>query len=221
MIITAADLIQKNISTISYQDTVATALIAMEDMDLHQIVVVHEEKAEGILYQEDIAHLDQETPIEHALIRDHNIGIHGAQHALEAIKLLSSNDWEVVPILHADMSYAGCVKWDYALATISNLLSVNLPGSILVLRRLALDYSMAEIARICESNDCRIIGAGIMPEEGSHALIVTIKIDKQEVGPLVASFYRYDYEVVASFGDDRYKDYLNDRYDLLMHYLNM
>lgn len=221
MIITAADLIQKNIATASLHDTVSGVLLAMEEMELHQLVVVQDDKAEGIIYQEDIVHLPHDELISLEHIRDRNIGINGAQHALEAIKLLSSNDWEVLPVLHADMSFDGCIKWDFALASVSNLMSVNLPGSIIVLRRLAMDYSMAEIARICESNDCRVIGAGIMPEDGSNALIITIKIDKQEVGPLVSAFYRYEYEVVASFGDDRYKDYLNDRYDLLMHYLNM
>lgn len=221
MIIAAKDLIQNTIPTVSYLNTVGEAISLMKDSELHQLVVVNEGMAEGILYLEDVEHEPEETALSLDMLRDKGVGINGDMHATEAIKLLSSNDWEVIPVLDENMKFVGCIKWDYALSTLNHMMAINLPGSIIVLRRLAVDYSMAEIARICESNDCRIISSGIMPEEGSHAVIVTIKVDKQELGPLVSAFYRYEYEVIASFGDDEYKDFLKGRFDLLMNYLNM
>src|SRR5690606_26985231 len=104
---------------------------------------------------------------------------------------------------------------------VCRIMGIDLPGTFLILRRLAVDYSMAEIARICESNECRVISSGIMLEEGSNAVIVTLKIDRNELGGLISSFERYEYEVVASFGDADYRDFLRERYDLLMNYLKM
>lgn len=222
MVITAKDLIEKDIPTVTLDHTVADTLQLLEDDDLHQIVLVHDEHALGILYEEDLEHQsDLQKNLNVEMIRDKAVGINGRLHVLDAVKLIASNEWEVFPVLDDEMKFIGCFKWDYVLSVVSKMMAITMPGTIIVLRRLPIDYSMAEIARICESNDCRIISSGIMQEEDTNALLITLKLDRNELGGLISSFDRYEYEVVASFGDMDYKDFLKDRYDLLMNYLNM
>ena len=222
MVITAKDLIEKDIPVISFEHTVRDALQLLEDADLHQIVLVDQEHALGILYEEDLKkRTNHSQKLHRDMIRDNTVGINGRLHVLDAVKLIASNEWEVLPVLDDEMKYIGCFKWDYVLSVVSKMMAITLPGTILVLRRLPVDYSMAEIVRICESNECRVISSGIMQEDGTNALLITLKIDRNELGGLISSFERYEYEVVASFGDMDYKDFLKERYDLLMNYLNM
>lgn len=219
---TVRDQIEKDIVTISTTQTIGEAIEAMESMALHQIAVVNDVVAEGILHWEDIYEIENKNQTINALnIREKNVGINGAMHLFEAAKLIAENGWEVLPVLDASMNYEGCLRWDSVFAQISNMMAINLSGSMLVLRRLSIDYSMAEIARICESNECRVISSGIMQEDGTNGLIVTLKLDKQEIGGVIAAFERYEYEVIATFGDNEYKDFLKDRYDSLMNYLNV
>lgn len=219
---TVRDQIEKDVITISTTHTIREAMEAMESMMLHQIVVINDIVAVGILHWEDIYEIENKSQvISTNNIRDKNVGINGAMHLFEAARLIADNGWEVLPVLDASMNYEGCLRWDSVFAQISNMLAMNLSGSMLVLRRLSIDYSLAEIARICESNECRVISSGIMQEDGTNALIVTLKLDKYEIGGVIAAFERYEYEVIASFGDNEYKDFLKDRYDSLMNYLNV
>jgi hypothetical protein len=50
---------------------------------------------------------------------------------------------------------------------------------------------------------------------------VVLKVNNPDIGKIIQTFNRYEYNVVASFGEDMIDDILRDRYDLLMRYLNM
>lgn len=219
---TARELIESNMPVLDYSFTVGEALEQFEDADMLQLVLVEGEAAVGIVHKEDLRFLEDETKkLNLALVRDKGVGLNARLHILDAAKTLSAFDLEIIPVLDDEMKYAGSLSRSNVLNIVCRIMGIDLPGTFLILRRLAVDYSMAEIARICESNECRVISSGIMLEEGSNAVIVTLKIDRNELGGLISSFERYEYEVVASFGDAGYRDFLRERYDLLMNYLKM
>ena len=193
-----------------------------EDADMLQLVLVEDEAAIGIVHKEDLRFLENERQkLSSELVRDKGVGLNARLHILDAAKTLAAFDLEIIPVLDDEMKFAGSLSRSSVLSIVTRIMGIDLPGTFIILRRLAIDYSMAEIARICESNECRIISSGIMLEEGSNALIVTLKIDRNELGGLISSFERYEYEVVASFGDTCDRNCLKERYDLLMNYLRM
>lgn len=222
MKITAHDLIAPELSFVSYQNTIGEAIDKMHDAVVRQIVLINEQQVAGLLFLEDLENEgDEKQKLYPELIREVAIAVNGKLHVLDVVKLISSNHLEVLPVLDEQMQYVGCLKWETLLSVVSEMLAIKVPGSILMLRRLPIDYSMAEIARICESNDYRIISSGIMKEEGTQALIITLKVDRNELHMLISAFERYEYEVIAFFGDANYRDFLKERYDLLINYLNM
>lgn len=222
MKITALDLIASELSFVSYQNTIAEAIQKMQDAAVRQIVLINEQQVSGILFLEDLENEgDDQQKLYPELIHEEAIAINGKLHVLDVVKLVSSNHLEILPVLDEKMQYVGCLKWETLLGVVSDMLAIKVPGSILMLRRLPIDYSMSEIARICESNDFRIISSGIMKEEGTQALIITLKIDRSDLHMLISAFERYEYEVIAFFGDANYRDFLKERYDLLINYLNM
>lgn len=219
---TARELIESNMPVLDYSFTVEEALMQFEDADMLQLVLVEDEAAIGIVHKEDLRFLENERQkLSSELVRDKGVGLNARLHILDAAKTLAAFDLEIIPVLDDEMKFAGSLSRSSVLSIVTRIMGIDLPGTFIILRRLAIDYSMAEIARICESNECRIISSGIMLEEGSNALIVTLKIDRNELGGLISSFERYEYEVVASFGDTGYRNFLKERYDLLMNYLRM
>jgi len=105
---------------------------------------------------------------------------------------------------------------------ISNMSATNLPGGIIVLEMYANDYSLAQIARIVEDNDAKILSSYITSSAGSAKMDVTLKINCVDVTSIIQSFHRYDYTIKASYhGADRNEDILRNNYDQFMMYLNV
>ncbi|MEO0875471.1 MAG: CBS domain-containing protein, partial [Bacteroidota bacterium] len=55
----------------------------------------------------------------------------------------------------------------------------------------------------------------------SPRIEVTLKVNKQNILNIIASFERFDYEVKATFNELEYSDGLRERYDSLISYLNV
>jgi len=50
---------------------------------------------------------------------------------------------------------------------------------------------------------------------------VTLKVNKQDISAIIATFLRYEYDVKATFNNTDNNDNAKDRYDSLMNYLNL
>ncbi|MCB0586459.1 MAG: CBS domain-containing protein, partial [Phaeodactylibacter sp.] len=50
---------------------------------------------------------------------------------------------------------------------------------------------------------------------------ITIKINRQNIQTIIATFERFDYDIKASFNEADYVGSLQERYDALMSYLNV
>ena len=58
-------------------------------------------------------------------------------------------------------------------------------------------------------------------EQESTRIDVTIKINRMQIGGILAGFERFNLHVKASFNEQVYFDTLKERYDSLINYLNV
>jgi len=98
----------------------------------------------------------------------------------------------------------------------------NISEGIIVLELNANDYSLAQIARIVEDNDAKILSSQVTSIANSFKIEVTLKINQTDLTSVIRSFQRFDYTIKASFqGKNRYEDVLRKNYDQFMLYLNV
>jgi hypothetical protein len=90
----------------------------------------------------------------------------------------------------------------------------------MVLEMLEKDYSLAQISRIIEAEDAKIIALFVNRSFDNTQLNVTIKLNVSELTRITASLQRMNYQVIMSFFDKTQLDDTKDRYDLLMRFLN-
>ncbi len=143
------------------------------------------------------------------------------QHAYDVLKLYAALKISVIPVLDAQEHYTGVVTHTQLLQYFSTLIAAQEPGSIIVLELNQRDYSLSQIAQIAESNGAKIISLFLTPRADSTELDVTIKINLQNAAPVLQTFERYSYHVKASFSQNMENKGLQERYDALMHYLNI
>jgi hypothetical protein len=92
-------------------------------------------------------------------------------------------------------------------------------GGIIVLEVNSIDYSMAQIAQIVESNNAKILSSYIMSSVDSTKLEVTLKINQVELSRIIRTFERYDYIIKESYQKSEGDEDIQNRYDALMNFL--
>ena len=106
--------------------------------------------------------------------------------------------------------------------SIGEMAAVKLPGGMIVLEMNANDYSLAQIARIVEDNNAKILSSYITSSVDSMKMEVTLKINRVDLTSIIQTFLRFDYTIKASYqSNDRNEDVLRNNYDQFMMYLNI
>ncbi|RNC65020.1 hypothetical protein [Proteiniphilum sp. X52] len=98
----------------------------------------------------------------------------------------------------------------------------KMENSLIILEVPLKDYTLTEIARIVESNNVHITALNVIPISGGEFLLVSLKLDTDDVTVLLRSFERFNYNVVYYFmKEGEVTDKQKERLDELMYYLNM
>jgi acetoin utilization protein AcuB len=100
-------------------------------------------------------------------------------------------------------------------------IAVDNPGGVIVLELNQNDYSLSQIARIVEENDTKILSLSINATADSTLVELTLKLNREDIRGIVASFKRFNIQVKLSFQQTEFSDDLRNRFDQFMNFINM
>lgn len=216
------DLINNNIPRLKLKDSVSRALQLTNDFRVTHLPVVKGEKFLGLISEEDL--LDQEEPsMPIELMQEFFIraSVHDNEHFLNAVTCSNQIDSTVVPVVSEENDLMGVITTNDLLKTIGIFAGTNEIGGIIVLEMERSQFAISEISRIVESNDATILhlNSTVHPETGM--LTVTLHINKKEISAIVATFERYDFDVIYFFGNEKFENEIHSNYRHLMNYLDI
>ncbi len=217
----ASELITYDIPPLKISDSGTKALDWMEEFKTSSLPVVNGNKYVGLIDESDI--LDRNDSDE--TIEAYNLNFQRPlgfqdQHLFEIIGIMSENDIMVLPIVDSNQHYLGLITSETIVKEFSKAVSVNNAGSIITLEVNLRDYSLAEIAKMVESDEAKILSSFITSHSNSNKLEVTLKINKTDISRILHTFERFNYVVTASYNESEYHKDLQDRYDEFMRFLN-
>ena len=219
---TARDVITDEIPPLIHTDTGEKALLWMEEFKVSHLPVLKNGNFVGLISESDI--LDRKD-LDHPLdtLFDHlpRPYVLDSVHVFEVLARMAEHRISVLPILDAQEQYVGCTSVFQLMTMIANTGSIKEVGGIIVLEMNRVDYSLAQIAQIVESNNAKILSSFIMSSSDTTKIEITIKISEVELGRIIRSFERYDIAVKATYQRSSDEDDMQFRYDVLMNYLNM
>ena len=218
----AESLISNEIPFLKPSDSISKALRCMSDFKLYHLPFVYQNEFIGLVSENELLEVkDQSTKLGDLNIEFLKSFAFANTHIYHVILLFTQLQVSVVPILDRDKKYLGVVSIGNILAHISKMFAVNETGGIIVLGVTKRDHSLAHIAQIVESNNAQILSFSVNSSPETEQLELTLKINKTELSGIIASFERYNYEIKAVFNHTQNPDYLSDRFDSLMNYLNV
>lgn len=218
----ASELITEEIPPIRPSESCMKAFNWMDEFKVSHIPVVENGEYIGVISDDNILDLeDPEVTISEAMSMLPQPHVTQDQHVYEVMKLVSDNGLTVVPILNKDGGYLGCTTMLHLMRLITNTASVSQKGGVLVLEMNQVDYSLAEISRIVEENDAKVLSSNITSSADSTVIEVTLKINKEDLAAIRQTFSRYEYIISAAYEESNYEEDMRLRYEALMKYLNM
>ncbi len=219
----AKELISEVIPLLSTSDTGQKALNWMEVFRVSHLPIVNNEEFLGLISDMDIYDInDPEQAIGNHKLSLIKPFVRLDQHIFEIIDLASKLRLTVIPVLDNKNIYKGVVMASDLLWKVAEMSSLREPGGIIVISLLQNDYSLSQISQIIESNDAKVLNLYISSTAESTKMEITIKLNTNNLVPIIRTFERYEYEISNWHGDDDELDrFYSDRFDSLMRYLDV
>lgn len=216
------DIISGEIMPLKTSDSVIFALNVMEENRIHHLPVVNERELLGLVAEFDLVnHPEQNDPVGNVMLSLHNAFISENQHIFDAMKMITEMKLSLLPVVDQRNFYIGLITLPNLIHHLTLITSVFNPGGIIILEMAENNYSMAEVAKIVESNDARILGAFVSSHPDSTLIHLTLKLNRVDLTPIIQTFQRYNYTIKATFAEKDDLDDLKERYDALMNYLSI
>ena len=126
----------------------------------------------------------------------------------------------ILPVVDNEQKYLGAITKDSLLKYIAERSGLDTPGGIIVLEIAPRNYTLYEIARICENEDVMIVNTQVYTNENG-LMEVTLKLNRTVLDAVVSSFERHKYIVKQVYGSENNNEDIESKYNLLMNYINM
>jgi predicted transcriptional regulator len=219
----AKQLITNHVFPVKPSDTGVFTLAQMDEAHLSHLPIVEGIEFMGIISDKEILAMDEPgDAIGPYRITPARAFVTGDQHVYEVLKLFSSMNLTMLPVINDKNHYLGAIILPTVVNSMAEIVGIHNPGGVIVLEINDKDYSLTEIVQIVESNDAKILSCFVTSYPDSTKLEVTIKVNRMEIGPLLQAFFRFDYVVKASWSkENSYNEGLQDRFDALMNYLSI
>lgn len=218
----AIQLINDEIPPLMHSDTAEKALNWMDEFKVSHLPVLKNGNFVGLVSENDLLdQMDTEKTLDELFQHLPRPYVLSSDHIYQVLSRLSELKLTLIPVLGDDEKFVGCITSQQLMENFAKTGSIREHGGIIVLEMASIDYSLAQIAQIVESNDARILSSFIVSSPDSTNIEVTLKINKMELGRIIRTFDRYDYVIKASFQKNSHDDDLKSRYDALMNYLNL
>jgi len=219
----AEEFINQMIPPLKLNDSSQTALNWMEVFHLTQLAVVDERMFKGIIDEESILEKNNPNlPISEYPLSYKDISVKSSSHYYDVINLASKNQLELMPVIGEANEYLGVISVNETSVAIAKMFASQGPGGIIVLAMKEIDYSLAQISRLIEANDTKILSVFVTDDSKRVSYIkVTLKLNRIDLTRVIATLERYDYKIIAQFQESDVDNYDKDRLDMLFKYLNI
>lgn len=219
----AEELINQMIPMLRPEDPISKALTLMEELRCGHLPVVDNGKFLGFISEEGISKTDnQEKSVSNFELIGENCRVSTDAHFYEVVRVAGENKMQMVAVESNLRMYAGAITVSDIMTTFSQTAAIQMTGSVLVLAIDLMDYSLAEIARLVEENNAKILSSTLIQDPGSPGQPrLTIKINQTDLSRIVSTLERFGYRIVGRYQEIRITNTEKERFDSLMRYLNI
>ena len=217
----ARELISHLIHPLRTSDTGEQALTYLQVYHLKHLPIVNSELLLGTISEEDITTSPIDEPIGSFSLGLNKAYVKDTDHLFEVMSVMANHKLTAIPVVDIKNNYLGLITLEDLIQYYAHSFSFSEPGGIIVIELQKANYSLAEIARIVESESAVILSSFLTFEQETGMMYVTLKTNQKEIQHLQATLERFGYTIKATFSEEGYFESLQDHFDAFLHYLNV
>ena len=225
---TIAEIINHDLPVLKLTDTVGNALNWMEENRIGQLVVVDAGKYAGIVSEEILMGYNEDMELTDVMLQFSEISLFDYQHIYESLGLISKYNsggvpLQVIAVINEEETFVGIITASEVYTKFGELLGSQESGAVLVISIKNRDYSLAEISRLVESDNAKILSSYFTGNTyfNNESANLTLKINRESITSIVATLERFGYTVEASYAHEPVESIEQERYNMLMKYLSV
>lgn len=222
-VMVAADLINEMIPPLKSNDSVKKALNWMDAFRITQLPIVENNVYKGIITEDmlyEINNPDATIAVIEPLYEDVFVG--GEQHFYDVMRLATDHNLRIIAVVDSTNLFVGVITIRDTLAAFARTFANQSAGAIIVLSMNYRDYSLSHISRLIEENNTKILSSYVDTDPYDTNLIkLTLKLDKSELTPILATLERFEYRVIAKFQENPDADIQKERLDMFFRYFDI
>lgn len=204
-------------------DDAHKAIVWMEEFRCNHLPLTENNLFKGFISEEIILEAnDIEKRLGDFKLVGNSCTVSEASHFYDILKVAGEHKLQLVAVLNQVGEYEGVIAVQDIMTTFAQTAAVQIPGGILILSIDLIDYSLAEISRLIEENNAKILSSIVVEDPmDSRKIKLTIKINQLDLTRIVATLERFEYKIIGRYQEDK-KDFEDkDRIDMLMRYLDI
>ena len=219
----AYEFINNLIPPLKLSDKTGKALSWMEGIRTNVLPVVESGKFMGLVNGDLIFDLNtSDKPISDLILENAGCWVYSDQHIYEVLRISSEHHSNLVAVLDRNSNYLGVVTVEDSISAFADSLSIQSKGGVLILSMDMNEYSLAEISRIIESENTKILSSFISTDPLDAAKIkVTLKVNKPELRFIKATLERFGYKVLDQYQEEAEFSAEEDRIGNLLRFLDI
>lgn len=208
-----------NIHPIGTDTSLKECIELMMDHQCFQLPVEKEGLLYGTVDLDECIH-SQEDTIE-SVVDPGFLSTHFNTHIFEVLELMHQTDADVCSVLDENKAWIGLLTKSDLVQTLSKSLTVGQNGAIIIVEMASHQYSASEISRLVEGEGSHLLGLWLQNVPDSGRIRASLKLNTKNAERIISGLQRHNYDVVATFGDDDYKDNVEKRFESFMKYIDL
>ncbi len=219
----AAELIDPMLPALKPTDTVGQALEWMQEHRIGQLAVTDLGEYRGLITEDLLLDVsDEDLPLSEVMHLHEGIYALEGQHLFELLRLVIANRLDVLAVVGEGNEFLGTISVSELLRQFAQDLGVQENGAVVILNLDERDYSMAEISRLVESNNTKIISSyfSSSPVGSTDRSQLTLKLNRQDIVSVMSTLERFGYQIDGVYASAPIESIDQERLDSLLRYLN-
>jgi Mg/Co/Ni transporter MgtE len=217
---TITDYINNDFRAMDSQETILAAQDFFMDVSFSHFPVLEDGIYIGSIVAEDLETFDTDKKISNYKYTLEPFFVRSNMNWLDVLEVFGKNHTDIVPVLDENNLYLGYYELTDSMRFFNETPFIKESGSIIIVKKALVDYSMSQVSQIVESNNGKLLGLFVSNSD-NDTIEITIKVTLGVMNDIIQTFRRYNYEIISEHNDDNYINTLKERSDYLDKYLNI
>ena len=203
-------------------DTVQKAVDWMEEFKLSHLPVISENDVFlGVVDEDYLLTLnDWSVSFTSLGLLDDRLHVKAEKHIFDVFRFVEERNLDIVPVVD-DGVFVGIITMMDLSKIFSEYVSASFEGGVIVLQMKMIDYSLAELARISESNGVKILSSSVLKVDDPYKVDVVLKFNTRDLSAVISAFERHELNVVEKYMNRNIADKTDENLQHFFRYLDI